>query len=237
MPAVGPAVDDRGMKIERLMTRDVVSVSPETPLKQVAALLSARHISGMPVCAADGTVLGVVSEADILRTEQGLAPDIGGRLRWFFRRLDDELDKLRARTAGEAMTVPALTVRPVEEAAAAARLMVGYRINRLPVVEHGRLVGIVTRADLVRAFHRTDAEIAEEIRNDVLRGALWIAPDTLGLTVEDGVVTVTGPVGTELDVESVVYGIRRVPGVVDVRSELHSRAAETRRSAESHRHS
>lgn len=237
MPARGLAADDRGMKIERLMTRDVVRVTPETPLKDVAALLSENHISGMPVCAADGTLLGVVSEADILRTEQGIGPDVGGRLRWFFRRLDDEIDKLRARTAGEAMTAPALTVRPVENAAAAARLMVGYRVNRLPVVDQGKLVGIVTRADLVRAFHRTDEEISKEIRDDVLLDALWIAPDTLDLRVEDGVVTVSGPVGTELDVESVVQGIRRVPGVVDVRSELHSRAAEARRPAESHRRS
>jgi CBS domain-containing protein len=229
MPAAGALPDHQGMKIESLMTRDVVSVSPDTPLKDVAALLSEKHISGMPVCGADGTVVGVVSEADILRTEQGIGPDVGGRLHWFFRRLDDEIDKLRARTAGEAMTAPPLTVRPAEHAAVAARLMVGYRINRLPVVEQGRLVGIVTRADLVRAFHRTDDEIAEEIRDDVLRDALWIAPDTLVLQVEDGVVTVSGPVGTELDVEAVVHGIRRVPGVVDVRSELHSRAAESRR--------
>ncbi len=237
MPEAGVPADHRGMKIERLMTRTVLSVTPDTPLKDVAALLSEYHISGMPVCAAGGTVLGVVSEADILRTEQGIAPDVGGRLHWFFRRLDDEIDKLGARTAGAAMTAPALTVRPVEDAAAAARLMVGHRINRLPVVAQGKLVGIITRADLVRAFHRTDDEIAEEIRDDVLRDALWIAPDTLCLTVEDGVVTVSGPVGTDLDAETVVYSIRRVPGVVEVRSELHSRAGETRRSTEAHRRS
>lgn len=237
MPAAGALSDYLGMKIERLMTRDVVSVPPEAPLKDVAALLSEKHISGMPVCDADGTVLGVVSEADILRTEQGIGPDVGGRLRWFFRRLDDEIDKLRARTAGEAMTSPALTLRPIEQVSAAARLMLLHRINRLPVVSKGKLVGIVTRADLVRAFHRSDDEIAEEIRDEVLRGALWIAPDTLGVTVVDGVVTVSGPVGTELDVESVVHAIRRVPGVMDVHSELHSRAAETRHSAEAHRRS
>jgi CBS domain-containing protein len=222
------------MKIERLMTRDVVSVTPDTPLKVVAQLLSANHISGLPVCDLKGAVLGVVSEADILRTEQGIGPDVGGRLRWFFRRLDDDLDKLRARTAGEAMTAPALTVRPVDQVSAAARLMLGYRINRLPVVSQGKLVGILTRADLVRAFHRTDDEITKEIRDDVLRGELWIAPETLAVTVEDGVVTVSGPVGTELDVESVIHSIRRVPGVVDVHSELHSRAREKRHSTEAH---
>jgi CBS domain-containing protein len=225
------------MKIESLMTRDVVSVTPDTPLKDVAALLSEKHISGLPVCDTDGTVLGVVSEADILRLEQGIGPYVGGRLRWLVRRLDDEIDKLGARTAGAAMTAPALTVRPIDHAAAAARLMVGHRINRLPVVAEGKLVGIVTRADLVRAFHRTDDEITDEIRDDVLRGGLWIDPDTLGVAVEDGVVTVSGPVGTDLEAEGVVRAIRRVPGVVDVRSELHSRAGETHRSAEARRRS
>jgi CBS domain-containing protein len=228
MPRSGAFADHPGMKIERLMTRDVVSVSPETRLKDVAVLLSEKHISGLPVCDADGTVTGVISEADIVRTEQGIGPDVGGRLRWFFRRLDDDLDKLRARTAGEAMTSPALTVRPIEQVSAAARLMLLHRVNRLPVVADGKLVGIVTRADLVRAFHRSDNELAEEIRDEVLRGALWIAPDTLALSVEDGVVTVSGPVGSELELETVIRSIRQVPGVVDVNSELHARAGEAR---------
>ncbi len=228
MPAAGALADHSSMKIERLMTRDVVSVSPDTPLKDVAALLSEKHISGLPVCTADGRVIGVISEADIVRAEQGIGPDVGGRLRWFFRRLDDDLDKLRARTAGEAMTSPALTVRPIEQVSAAARLMLLHRVNRLPVVADGKLLGIVTRADLVRAFHRSDDELAEEIRDEVLRGALWIAPDTLALSVEDGVVTVSGPVESELELETVVRSMRRVPGVVDVHSELHARAGEAR---------
>ena len=231
MPAAAIVADDSGVKIERLMTRDVVTVAPDTPLKDVAALLDEKHISGLPVCDTDGAVLGVVSEADILRTEQGIGPDVAGRLRWFFRRLDDELDRLGARTAGEAMTAPALTIRPIEQASAAARLMVTYGINRLPVVAEGKLVGIVTRADLVRAFHRTDEEIADEIRDDVLGNALWIDPESLGLTVEDGVVTVSGPVDTDLVIETVIHSIRRVPGVVDIHADLHSRAGESRHSA------
>src|SRR5579864_8399843 len=122
------------MKIERLMTHEVATVRPDTSLKDVAALLTERHISGVPVCAEDGKVLGVVSEADILRTEQGIGPDVGGRLQWFFRRLDDDLDKVRARTAGAAMTAPALTVRPTDQTHVAARLMLLHHINRLPVV-------------------------------------------------------------------------------------------------------
>ena len=210
------------------MTPEVVSVTPATRLKDAAALLSEQHISGMPVCAPDGAVLGVLSEADILRSEQGISPNAGGPLHWLFRRLDDELDKLKARTAEDAMTAPALTVRPEDDVALAARLMVAKRINRLPVVSKGTLVGIVDRADLVRAFHRSDHELAEEIRESVLRSEHWIDPESLGLVVEDGVVTIWGPVENDLALQTVVHGILRVPGVVDVRSQLHSRAGEQR---------
>jgi CBS domain-containing protein len=216
------------MKIEKLMTRDVLTVAPETPLKDVAALLSSNHISGAPVCAADGSVLGVVSEADILRKEQGIAPDAGRRFAWLFRMYDRELDKVNARTAGDAMTAPALTVRPGEQASAAAHLMLEHRINRLPVVSDGRLVGIVTRADLVRAFHRSDAEIEEQLREEVLRDMLWVLPETLRLVVEDGVVTVEGAVESEATAEAVVYCMRQVPGVVEVHARLRSLAPPDR---------
>src|SRR5581483_6940637 len=155
------------MDVEHLMTRDVVTVSPETPLKEVAAILADRGISGLPVCGAGGEVLGVVSEADILHKERGLPRGRASVFDWLFARSDEDANKLAARTAGEAMTAPAITIdagRPVAEAAA---LMLDRGINRLPVVHAGELVGIVTRADLVRAFRRSDEEIAREIRQDV----------------------------------------------------------------------
>ena len=121
------------------------------------------------------------------------------------------------------MTRPALTVLPSAPAAEAARLMIEYRINRLPVVRGGKLVGIVTRSDLVRAFHRSDEEIAEEIRNDVLVRALWLAPESLDLSVRDGVVTLTGAVDTEADARAAENLIRRIPGVLDAHIELRAR--------------
>jgi CBS domain-containing protein len=215
------------MKIERVMTREVVSVRPSLPLKDAAKLMTEKHISGMPVCDASGAVVGVISEADILRYEQGIDPHVGGRMRRRFRRLDD-LDKLQASTVGEAMTAPALTIRPTDQVAAAARTMIARRINRLPVVWKGALVGIVSRADLVRAFHRSDEELAVEIRNDVFRNQHWLDPESLGLQVEDGVVKVWGPVENALAVQTILHGIMGVPGVVHVRSQLHSRAGDDR---------
>lgn len=211
------------MKIEALMTKDVFTVAPEMPLKGVAALLSEKRISGAPVCDEDNTVLGVISEADIIRKEQGLAPQVHGVARWFTRLFDGELDKVEARTVREAMTSPALTVRPLDSVSKAARLMVEHRINRLPVAVDGRLVGIVTRADLVRAFHRTDDEIADQIRDEVFVRALWLGPEELDLTVTDGVATIRGTVENESDARVVEHLVRSIPGIVDLTTELKAR--------------
>ena len=93
------------------MTREVVTVAPDTLLKDVAALLVSHRISGVPVCGPNGDVLGIVSEADILRKEEGVSPELSRSVAWLARRLDGELDKIGASTAGEAMTAPACTVR------------------------------------------------------------------------------------------------------------------------------
>ncbi|HET8528817.1 MAG TPA: CBS domain-containing protein [Gaiellaceae bacterium] len=183
------------MKISELMQRDVVTVAPETTLKQAAALLVRHRISGLPVVRGDGTVAGVLSEADVL-------------------------ERHGARTAGEAMSAPAIAARPTQSAAEAAALLSARRIKRLPVVEDGRLVGIVTRADLVRAFQRSDAEIEREIVEQVLLHDLWISPDAVGVVVEEGTVRLRGSVDSASLAETVVAFTRRVPGVVAVESAL-----------------
>jgi CBS domain-containing protein len=210
------------MKICDLMTRGVVSANPTMTLREAAALLVEKRISGLPVVNDKNEVVGVISEADILVKAGGtvsrnrllgwlLEPDFGGR------------DKIHAETVGEAMSAPALTIsshRPVHEA---ARLMVTEGVNRLPVLEDGQLVGIVTRADVVRAFTRTDAEIAEEIRGDILRRTFWLEPGRVSLTVADGNVSIEGEVETEADCEVLPALVSRVPGVVSVHAELKSR--------------
>jgi CBS domain-containing protein len=215
------------MTVEQIMTRAVLSVGPETPIKDVARLLSEHHISGLPVRGADGSVLGVVSEADILRKEERSQPASRGRLGRLLRRADGTERKFAARTAGDAMTAPAVTARPTQSASDAASLMLARGVNRLPVVSAGRLVGIVTRADLVRAFHRSDAELEEEICEDVLVRMLWIEPGTIRVTVQDGVVDVVGTVETPTDVRLVKDFVRRVPGVVECRFDLRARVVDT----------
>jgi CBS domain-containing protein len=207
------------MKVEELMTRDVETVSPETSLKEVAAILSRRRISGLPVVDDDGRLLGVVSEADILLKEQGPASEESGLLGWLTGRHDAD-ERLEAQTAGEAMTAPAVSIAPERQAHEAARVMVERQINRLPVVEGDRVVGIVTRADLVRAFTRSDEEIEREIEDDVLVRTLWLDPSRISVSVDQGVVALAGEAETRTEAQLLEAFVRRVPGVVDVRSEV-----------------
>jgi CBS domain-containing protein len=213
-------VGESTVRVGDVMTRDVVSVTSETPLKDVAAMLVERGISGLPVCDADGAVVGVLSEADLL-VKQGGAPErSGGLFAWLVETASaPDLAKLRAHTAGEAMTAPAVTVETDSPVSEAARTMVSLGVNRLPVVEDGRLVGIVTRADLVRLFTRSDEEIARDIRQDVVK-RLWIAPERIEVDVEQGEVVLRGEVDTEVEAGLLEKRIPLVAGVVGVRSEL-----------------
>jgi CBS-domain-containing membrane protein len=132
--------------------------------------------------------------------------------------------KARARTVAEAMTTPAVTISPSATLAGAARLMLVHGINRLPVVgEDGKLIGIVTRADLVRAFTRSDHEIEGEVRDDILQRVLWIDPSTFTISVRQGEVELTGEVEKPLQVELLQSLVERVPGVVSLRANVGHR--------------
>ncbi len=203
------------------MSSDVLTVRTDTSLKEVAELLADRRISGLPVVD-DGLVVGVVSEADILFKERGPSSRTGV-FAWLLDRYGFEGQlKLEARIAGEAMTSPALTIEPQRPVAEAAHVMLDRRVNRLPVVdEHGTLVGIVTRADLVRAFARPDEEIEREITQDVLGHTLWLRdPSAVRVKVSGGKVTLAGVVDNEAEAELVDTFVAKVPGVVAVDSSL-----------------
>lgn len=227
------------MKIKDIMTREVVTVGQEVPLKQVAGLLIEKRISGMPVVGADGQVLGVVSETDIVRRGCGNGNGSeGGLLAHLFRRHREVEAKLHVRTAGDAMTSPAVAVRPDTSVAEAASLLVEREINRLVVLDdgallgeatEGRLVGIVTRADFVRAFARSDREIAAEIE-DIVFHQYWIPASQITLDVDQGEVTLGGEVDLRGTAEMLADAVARVPGVLSVRSDLHWRAEDERLS-------
>lgn len=209
------------MRVKDLMTGDVVTVRTDTPLKDAAMLLAQHRISGIPVVDDDRHVLGVLSEGDILYKES----EADGRPGLLERLLAPGTGvlqlKLAARTVGEAMSAPALTIGPRRPVTEAATRMIEEGVNRLPVVDHNdRLMGIVTRADLVRAFVRSDEEIETEIRQDVLKRALWIEPDQLTVVVSGGEVELGGQVETKAEAEVIPGLVQRVPGVVGVDSKL-----------------
>jgi len=208
------------MRVQDLMTKEVWSVTPETSLKDVARVLVEHGISGMPVCDAEGRILGVVSEADIVAKQGGVLGRSSSMRHWFANGRENEERKATARTAGEAMTAPAITIGPLGSAYAAARLMIERAINRLPVVRGQKLVGIVTRADLVRAFYRTDAEITREVREDVIVRTVLLQPGLVGVEVERGEVTLEGQVDKRSDARVIESLAARVPGVVGVTSKV-----------------
>jgi len=214
-----------GTGVDELMTTPVATVSPEASLKEVAALLVERRISAVPVVR-DGDVVGVVSEADIVEEEQGPPADRRGALARLLRGDHARFStQLAAQTAGQAMTAPAVTIEWWQSAAAAATLMTERRVKRLPVVKDGKLVGIISRSDLVRAYARPDAEIEREIKESVILKSFWLELGEVTVAVRGGEVTLSGTVDSEADVEVLPRLVQRVPGVVSVASSLTPRHA------------
>ena len=217
------------MRVRELMVESVIAVGPEAPLKDVAAILAEHRISGLPVISEQRAVIGVVSEADILVKERGPEARHGGLIGWLLAGGVPDDEKLAARKSGEAMTSPAITMGPERNVSAAARLMTENGIKRLPVVDNdGKLAGIITRSDLVRAFARPDGEIEREIREDVVRQALWLEGEGLDVRVERGEVTLSGELERRSDAELLPRFTARVPGVVTVDSSLTWRLDDRR---------
>ena len=203
------------MTVRDVMTVNVASVGPNASLKQVAELLVERGVSGVPVVDADRRVLGVVSEADII-VKAVTRPAAGNILAQLSGREDADERRLNATTAYEAMTEPAVTIEADRPLSEAARVMVDAGVNRLPVVVDDCLAGIVSRADLVRAFIRPDRDIQEELLTLVAAGDLPVSPAGLDLAVEGGRVTVRGSVESAATAARLEASIRHVPGVVSV---------------------
>jgi CBS domain-containing protein len=194
------------------MTRGVITVSPQTSLREVARTLSDSRISGVPVVDETGACIGIVSEGDLLAKQAG-KPMSRRPLDWIFgeRRDPDDARRRAATTAVEAMSSPAITIEVDRPLRGAAALMVDRGVNRLPVVAEGKLVGIVSRADLVRAYLRLDDEILAAVRDDVLRRTMWLDPSDFDVSVRDGAVRVTG----QVDRRSTARIIERLIGLVD----------------------
>ncbi|NKQ51824.1 CBS domain-containing protein [Amycolatopsis sp. K13G38] len=199
----------RRLRIRDVMTPDVRSVRRTTPVKDVAVILAGRHVSAVPVVDDERTVVGVVSEADLLPKQ--VPPG-----RWALRR---SRARYGARTAEQIMSAPARTIGADESIVEAARVMTHEHMKRLPVVDrYGKLMGIVSRSDLVALFVRDDESLREEIVRTVFVEVLMLSGKQAEAAVDitDGVATLTGELERKSLVPIAVALTRRVPGVVDV---------------------
>ncbi|MFI8008397.1 CBS domain-containing protein [Streptomyces sp. NPDC086010] len=175
----------KNVEVADLMTREVVSVLTSTPFKEVAKLLAQHDISGLPVVDHEDKVVGVASESDILRHQVILHK----------RSSDAFVSTEKEVTVAEIMSVPAVTVHPHDTAAGAALLMTHHFIDRLPVVDHhDRIVGIVTRRDLLLLLLRPDSEIRREVEQ-ILSDTMTGEANKVGVHVLNGVVTLEGELG------------------------------------------
>ncbi|MBM9617297.1 CBS domain-containing protein [Streptomyces zhihengii] len=201
-----------------VMTSTVVAVGPEARFKEIAAAMTQWRVTAVPVLEEEGRVVGVVSEADLLHKEElrdSEATLVGQR-----EHLTDYA-KAGGVTARDLMTAPAVTVRSDASLPQAARLMAEHAVKRLPVVDaHGVLKGIVSRSDLLKIFLRTDEDLAAEVRREVVDRFLPVSRPGIGVTVDKGRVTLTGPVGDPALIPVVERLARAVEGVVDVRCDL-----------------
>ncbi|MEV7869944.1 CBS domain-containing protein [Streptomyces sp. NPDC088124] len=208
-----------------VMTADTVRVGPATPVAEVARSLADDGIGGVPVVDDEDRVLGVVTRSDLTRHRGGTehsgqpaGPSVAGPVATG--------RATEGPTAGALMSAPAVTVRAVDSIALTGRIMADRDVGRLPVVdEEARLIGIITRRDLLRVFVRPDSDLRDEILDEVVVRALYLDPAPLTVSVADGVVTLRGRLGHAADVSVAVGMAARVDGVVAVVNELTGRHA------------
>jgi len=206
--------------VKDLMTTPVVTVGPETPFKEIVARLAEHRVSAVPVVDDSRRVLGVVSEADLLLKEEFPEPEQDLPL-WWTRRARLDRAKAAASVARDLMTVAVVAVSPDATVAEAARRMHTAKVKRLPVVDRsGRLLGIVSRSDLLKVFDRSDQDIRREIIEDVIVGEFMMAPSRFFLHVTDGVVVLQGRVERRSLLPYVVRAVQGVEGVVRVENRL-----------------
>jgi CBS domain-containing protein len=176
-------------------------------------------VSGLPVTQGDGSLVGIVTEADFVATEADRRRKRpAGLLRFLFKEAEIPSQE---RLVGDVMSTDLITLGPEADHAEAARLMQTEGVKRVPVVdEEGRIVGLVSRSDILRVFARSDAEILEEIEGYVIERVLWIDPKRVDVQCIDGNVTLRGRLETRSDAELLAELTSRVDGVMSVANHL-----------------
>jgi CBS domain-containing protein len=205
------------MRVRDLMTADVITIGPDASLKEAARRMIEAGVSGL-VVTDDGHLVGVITEADFVKGESDRRTKKRARvLSWFSH--DVEVPHFE-RLVGDVMTTDVVSVSPETDHAEVARVMQAKRIKRLPVVDDGGLVGIISRSDILRAFARPDESIIEELRDHVMRKVLWVDPKRVQIHVVEGNVVLEGQLETKSDAVLLEDLAGRLDGVVSVKSRL-----------------
>ena len=204
------------MRARELMSTPVITVRPEATLKEVAEQMATHRVSGVPVVDEAGLLVGIVAESDILaKLEDGQkGRGLMGLLEAFTRALGADR-KIQPHIAADLMTTQVITAGPEASVRELLHLMTYHHINRIPIVESGHVIGIITRADILRTMARPDTAITEDVRWRLLHD-LWIDTMPLNISTHSGIVTVSGVVGTRSEAELVKRWIGTIEGVVEV---------------------
>jgi CBS domain-containing protein len=207
------------------MTTNVSSVREGTGYKEIVTLMQRYRVSAVPVLDETGLAVGVVSDADLLAKAAAPALPAGAvRLAWRLR----ERSKATGVTAADIMTVPPVTIGPGASVSEAARLMQERHVRRLLVVTgDSRLIGVISRADVLSVFERPDPQIRDEVIRAVIAETFALDPDLFEVTVMSDVVTIAGPVSSRPAALDLLGAVRDVEGVIAVRDRLSYPAADT----------
>ncbi|MFI7680096.1 CBS domain-containing protein [Actinophytocola sp. NPDC049390] len=205
------------MTVASVMTEDVVTATPGTPFRELVAAMTEKSISALPVVDEQGGPIGVVSEADLLAKQEFHGGSDGqprhdraARERWY---------RAQGGNAAEVMTTPVRAVHADEPVSSAARLLAKAGIRRVFVVDrYGKLVGVVARRDLLRAYLTEDGDLGARITAMLV--AAGIPADVVDVEVSSGLVTLGGEVSRRGLADAAVRMVRATPGVVGVRNNL-----------------
>ncbi len=209
-----------GRCVQDVMTRDVITVPRMAGFKQMVELLAAHRISALPVVDERGALAGIVSETDLVLRQEYPRRYLGGPLPDRARVRAERL-KVAATTAADLMTTPVVTVYPEATVADAARLLHDKGLKRVPVVDRGgRVVGMVSRLNLLSVFLRSDDELLHDVLDELFKAPLGIRPSSVQIGVKDGCVTVDGRVERRTLVPEVTRVAQAVDGVVAVDNRL-----------------
>ena len=220
------------MQAEAIMSKPVVGIDPSASITEAAGLMLSKKISGFPVIRGDGLLVGIISEGDFLR--RGELGTEHKRSRWLEFLVGPgkaALEYVRAngRRVEEVMSADVITASPAASLAEVVELMTRHHVKRIPVVDDGKVVGIITRSDLTRALLSVlpDAGPAvvddERIRQTIiieLAKQKWAGNDLINVTVDKGVVRLSGAIFDERERQAAIVAAENVAGVKAVKDDL-----------------